>query len=228
MSYEFDWSGIIPALPYLWQGMQTTLLLVAVALVLGFLLGCVLAVVRIYGPRPLAKLAAGYVNLFRAIPLILTIFWMFFLMPFVLRAITGDPYLTVGALYSAIIALVLAESAYFCEVVRAGINSVKSGQMAAGKALGMSTSQCLRLIVMPQALRNMSPALVSQTIGLLKDTSLVYVISLNDFLGAAGQMGQRNGQLVEFYLFTAAVYLVLCSAGVVLVNYLQKRNRQTF
>lgn len=228
MNYEFDWGGIIPALPYLAQGMKTTVLLVVVALVLGFTLGCGLAVVRIYGPKPLAKLAAGYVNFFRAIPLILTIFWMFFLMPIVLRKLTGNPYLSVGAMYSAIIALVLAESAYFSEIVRAGISSVKSGQMAAGKAIGMSTLQCLRWIVLPQALRNMSPALVNQTIGLLKDTSLVYVISLNDFFGAVGQMGQRNGQLVEFYLFAAAVYLVICSAGVVLVNYLQKKNQQAF
>ncbi|WP_043307917.1 amino acid ABC transporter permease [Pseudomonas sp. ML96] len=228
MNYDFDWSGIIPALPYLAEGMKTTLLLVVVALVLGFALGCMLAVVRLYGPKSLAKLAAEYVNFFRAIPLILTIFWMFLLMPFVLRKLTGDPYLTVGPLYAAIIALVLAESAYFCEIVRAGISSVKSGQMAAGKALGMSTLQCLRWVVLPQALRNMSPSLVNQVVGLLKDTSLVYVISLNDFFGAAGQMGLRNGQLVEFYLFAAAVYLAICSAGVALANYLQKKNQQAY
>ncbi|OCR22580.1 amino acid ABC transporter permease [Pseudomonas syringae] len=206
--------------------MQTTLLLVLVGMTLGISLGCVLAVIRIFGPRPLAKLAAGYVNFFRAIPLILTIFWMFFLMPFVLRKITGNPYLSVGAMYSAVIALVLAESAYYCEIIRAGIGSVKSGQMAAGKAIGMTTLQCLRWVILPQAFRNMSPALVNQSIGLLKDTSLVYVISLNDFLGAAGQMGLRNGQLVEFYLFAAAIYLLICSAGVALVNHLQKKNKQ--
>ncbi|WP_212631093.1 amino acid ABC transporter permease [Pseudomonas sp. KB-10] len=228
MNYDFNWAGIIPALPYLAQGMKTTLLLAAVALALGFTMGCLLAVVRIYGPKPLAKLAAGYVNFFRAMPLILMIFWMFLLMPFVLRKLTGDPYLTVGPMYSAIIALVLAESAYFCEIVRAGIGSVRSGQMAAGKAIGMSTLQCVRWVVLPQALRNMSPSLVNQAVGLLKDTSLVYVISLNDFFGAAGQIGLRNGQLVEFYLFAAAVYLAICSTGVALANYLRKKNQQAY
>ncbi len=228
MNYEFDWGGIIPALPYMAQGMQTTLILVVVGMTLGISLGCLLAIVRLFAPKPIAKLAAGYVNFFRAIPLILTIFWMFFLMPFVLRKITGNPYLSVGAMYSAIVALVLAESAYYCEIIRAGISSVKSGQMAAGKAIGMTTFQCLRWVILPQAFRNMTPALINQSIGLLKDTSLVYVISLNDFLGAAGQMGLRNGQLVEFYLFSAAVYLVICSAGVALVNHLQNKNKQAF
>lgn len=225
MSYEFDWSGIIPALPYLYEGMKTTLLLVVVAMVLGVALGCFLAIIRLFGPRPLAVIAGGYVNFFRSMPLVLTIFWMFFLMPVVLRALTGNPYLSVGGLYAAIVALVLAESAYYCEIIRAGIGSVKTGQLQAAKAIGMTTWQSLRWVILPQAFRNMAPALVNQTIGLLKDTSLVYVISLNDFLGAASQMGQRNGQVVEFYLFTALVYLVLCSAGVALVNILRKRAR---
>lgn len=225
MSYEFDWSGIIPALPYLFEGMKTTLLLVVVAMVLGVALGCLLAIIRLFGPRPLAIIAGGYVNFFRSMPLVLTIFWMFFLMPVVLRALTGNPYLSVGGLYAAIVALVLAESAYYCEIIRAGIGSVKTGQLQAAKAIGMTTWQSLRWVILPQAFRNMAPALVNQTIGLLKDTSLVYVISLNDFLGAASQMGQRNGQVVEFYLLTALVYLVLCSAGVALVNILRKRAR---
>lgn len=223
MNYDFDWSGIIPALPYLAQGMQTTLMLVLIGMVLGISLGCLLAIARIFGPPPLARMVAGYVNFFRAIPLILTIFWMFFLMPMVLRAITGNPYLSVGAMYSAITALVVAESAYYCEIIRAGISSVRPGQMSAGKAIGMNGFQCLWWIILPQAFRNMAPALINQSIGLLKDTSLVYVISINDFLGAAGQMGLRDGRLVEFYLFAAAVYLVMCSLGVALVNYMNKR-----
>lgn len=222
--YEFDWSSIVRAWPYIWDGLQTTLFLVAVGMVAGIALGVLLAIVRLYGPRPLAWLVALYVNVFRAIPLILTIFWFFFLVPFVLRAVTGNPYAGVGAIYAALAAFVLAESAYYCEIIRAGIASVGTGQMNAATALGLSRAQALRFVILPQAFRNMSPALVNQTVALLKDTSLVYVISLNDFLGAATKVAERDGTLVEMYLFVAAVYLLLCSLGVWLANRLKNDN----
>lgn len=222
--YEFDWSSIVRAWPYIWDGLQTTLFLVAVGMVAGIALGVLLAIARLYGPRPLAWLVALYVNVFRAIPLILTIFWFFFLVPFVLRAVTGNPYAGVGAIYAALAAFVLAESAYYCEIIRAGIASVGTGQMNAATALGLSRAQALRFVILPQAFRNMSPALVNQTVALLKDTSLVYVISLNDFLGAATKVAERDGTLVEMYLFVAAVYLLLCSLGVWLANRLKNDN----
>lgn len=222
--YEFDWSSIVRAWPYIWDGLQTTLFLVAVGMVAGIALGVLLAIARLYGPRPLAWLVALYVNVFRAIPLILTIFWFFFLVPFVLRAVTGNPYAGVGAIYAALAAFVLAESAYYCEIIRAGIASVGAGQMNAATALGLSRAQALRFVILPQAFRNMSPALVNQTVALLKDTSLVYVISLNDFLGAATKVAERDGTLVEMYLFVAAVYLLLCSLGVWLANRLKNDN----
>lgn len=225
MGYSFDWSTIVRAWPYLAQGMAMTLFLVAVGMVLGILIGTLLAIVRIFGPKPLQVAAGGYVNLFRSIPLILTIFWFYFLMPPVLRALTGDPNLSVGAIYSALAAFTLAESAYYCEIMRAGIGSVRGGQMQAALSMGMTRWQALRFVILPQAFRNMTPSLINQTIALLKDTSLVYVISLNDFLGAASKLGQRDGRLVEMYLFVAAVYLTMCSLGVCLVGYLQKRRR---
>ena len=178
---------------------------------------------RMFGPRWIALPAAGYVNLFRSIPLILTILWFYFLTPVLLRALTGDPHLSVGPIYAAVGAFVLAESAYYCEIIRAGIGSVRSGQMAAGLSLGMTRWQALAFIVLPQAFRNMTPSLINQTIALLKDTSLVYVISLSDFLGAASKVGQRDGRVVEMYIFVALVYLALCSAGVAVVAHLQRR-----
>lgn len=225
MSYEFDWSTIVRALPYMMQGMKTTLFLLGVGMALGIAIGTGLALLRLFGPRVLARVAAGYVNIFRSIPLILTIFWFYFLVPLVLRAATGDPNLTVGPIYAAIAAFTLAEAAYYCEIMRAGIASVSRGQLQAARALGMTGWQGLRLIVLPQAFRNMTPSLVNQSVALLKDTSLVYVISLNDFLGAASKLGQRDGRLVEVYLFVAAVYLLLCSLGVWLVDYLRSRGR---
>jgi glutamate/aspartate transport system permease protein len=202
--------------------MAMTALLVGVGMTLGIAVGVLLALARLYGPRWLAIAAAFYVNLFRSIPLILTIFWFFFLVPFVLRAITGNPYAGVGPIYAALAAFVLAEAAYYCEIIRAGIISVRNGQMHAATALGLSRWQALRYVILPQAVRNMTPSLINQTIALLKDTSLVYVISLNDFLGAATKVAHRDGTLVEMYLFVAAVYLAVCSLGVWLVTKLRK------
>jgi glutamate/aspartate transport system permease protein len=196
---------------------------VAVAMSMGLVLGTLLAIARMFGPRWVAAPAAGYVNLFRSVPLILTILWFYFLTPVLLRAVTGDPNLSVGPIYAAVSAFVLAESAYYCEIIRAGIGSVRSGQMAAGLSLGMTRWQALASIVLPQAFRNMTPSLINQTIALLKDTSLVYVISLSDFLGAASKVGQRDGRVVEMYIFVALVYLALCSAGVAVVAHLQRR-----
>ncbi len=195
-------------------------------MVLGIALGTVLAITRLFGPQPLALLASGYVNFFRSIPLVLTLFWFFFLVPLVIRWITGDPNASVGVMLTAVCALTLAESAYFCEIIRAGISSVGKGQMEAATALGMSRRQTLQHVILPQAFRNMTPSLINQTVALLKDTSLVYVISLNDFLGAATKIGQRDGNLVEMYLFVAVVYLALCSSGVWLVSHLQVANRK--
>ncbi|OOG36676.1 amino acid ABC transporter permease [Polaromonas sp. A23] len=223
MEYSFDWSTVVRGWPYLAQGMAMTLFLVVVAMVLGIVIGTLLAMARMFGPKSVQMLAGGYVNLFRSVPLILTIFWFYFLMPPVLRLLTGDPHLTVGAIYSALAAFTLAESAYYCEIMRAGIGSVRGGQMQAAQSVGLTRWQSLRFVILPQAFRNMTPSLINQTVALLKDTSLVYVISLNDFLGAASKLGQRDGRLVEMYLFVAAVYLALCTLGVWLVNYLQKR-----
>lgn len=226
MNYEFQWSSLLRAWPYLFDGLQTTAVLVFCAMALGIALGTFLAVVRLFGPKPLAALASGYVNVFRSIPLVLILFWFFFLVPLIVRWITGDPNAAVGTMLTAICALTLAESAYYCEIIRAGIRSIGAGQMAAATALGMSRWQALQQVVLPQAFRNMMPSLINQTIALLKDTSLVYVISLNDFLGAATKIGQRDGTLVEMYLFVAAVYLGICSAGVWLVGRMQLTTRK--
>ncbi|MGO3889437.1 MAG: amino acid ABC transporter permease [Paenalcaligenes sp.] len=224
MAYQFDWSTIYRAWPYILEGLGTTGLLVVVGMTLGIALGTCLALMRLFGSRPVAMAAAVYVNVFRAIPLILTIFWFFLMMPWVVRLITGNPYAGVGPLYAAIAALVLAEAAYYCEILRAGIASVAKGQLNAAKAIGLTQSQALRYIVLPQAFRNMTPALINQTIALLKDTSLVYVISLNDFLGAATKVAERDGTVVEMYIFVAISYLFLCSLGVGLVKLIERRH----
>ena len=222
MGYDFDWAMLVRAWPYLFEGLKMTALLVIIAMIAGIALGTGLAIIRIYSTGVIAAVAAAYVNVFRSIPLILTILWFYFLMPPVIRFVTQDANASVGPIYAALAAFVLAESAYYCEIIRAGIASVAPAQMQAAQSLGMTRWQALRSIVLPQAFRNMTPSLINQTIALLKDTSLVYVISLNDFLGAATKIGQRDGRVVEVYLFVALVYLVLCTAGAWMVTHFQR------
>ena len=147
-------------------------------------------------------LAGGYVNLMRSMPLLLVIFWFYFLVPYIGAWIIGakDP-MKVGAFLSSVITFTLFEAAYYCEIMRAGIQSIPRGQVWAGYALGLNYWQTMGQIVLPQAFRNMLPVLLTQTIILFQDTSLVYVLSITDFLGAASKVAQRDGRLVEMYLF---------------------------
>jgi glutamate/aspartate transport system permease protein len=131
----------------------------------------------------------------------------------------------VGGFNSAVITFTLFEAAYFCEIVRAGIQSVPRGQLAAAKALGLRHGQTMRGVVLPQAFRNMTPALLTRIVLLFQDTSLVYVLSLTDFLGAASKIGQRDGRLTEMYLFVALVYLVICFSASRGTAYFARRNR---
>lgn len=211
MFSDFDFGAIAHSLGYLFlQGMSTTLSLTALATIGGILLGTLLALARLSSVRALSRAVAGYVNVMRSLPLLLVIFWFYFLVPLLGGWITGAGRpIPVGGFASALITFTLFEAAYFCEIMRAGILSIPRGQLSAGSALGLTYPQVLGNIVLPQAFRNMLPVLLTQTIVLLQDTSLVYVVSLTDFLGAASKIAQRDGRVVELYLFAAAVYFVL-------------------
>jgi glutamate/aspartate transport system permease protein len=221
---NLDFSVVQGALPYLWKGMQYTLQLTITAAIGGLVFGTLLALARLSSIRWLSNLAAGYVNLMRSIPLVLVIFWFFFLVPFILQSITGaERPPQVGAERTAIITFIMFEAAYFCEIMRAGIQSIPRGQVYAGYALGLTYGQSMRLVILPQAFRNMLPVLLTQTIILFQDTSLVYVISATDFVGAAAKIAQRDSRLVEMYLFVAVVYFVICYGLSLLVKHLQRR-----
>ena len=208
---DFDWSVIGGSLPYLWKGMQYTLHLTAIAALGGLFFGTLLALARLSPIKPLSMLATGYVNLMRSIPLVLVIFWFFFLVPVILQVAMGyERPPQVGAERTAIITFIMFEAAYFCEIMRAGIQSIPRGQIYAAQALGLNYGQTMRLVVLPQAFRNMIPVLLTQTIILFQDTSLVYVISATDFVGAAAKIAQRDGRLIEMYLFVAVVYFIIC------------------
>ena len=223
MAYEFDWSSIPNALPFLAEGMVVSLQITATALVVGMVWGTLLAMMRLSASAPLRWFAAGYVNLFRAVPLVMVLLWFFLVIP---QLLTGFFRLDPGTdvrMTSALVGFALFESAYYAEIIRAGIQSVPKGQMAAASALGLSHAQAMRLVILPQALRNMVPLLLTQAIVLFQDTSLVYVSALADFFGAAYKVGDRDGRLVELLLFAGAVYFVLCFALSRLVQLLQHR-----
>jgi glutamate/aspartate transport system permease protein len=217
-----DFSPIIPALPGLWQGLLMTFKLMILGVLGGIVLGTLLALMRLSSRPWLANLAGAYVNYFRSIPLLLVITWFYFAVPFVLRAITGEDT-PVGAFSSCLVAFVMFEAAYYCEIVRAGIQAVAKGQMAAAQALGMSYGQSMRLIILPQAFRKMTPLLLQQSIILFQDTSLVYTVGLMDFLNAARSRGDIIGQPHEFLIFAGLVYFTVSFAASQLVKRLQKR-----
>ncbi|MBS0370470.1 MAG: glutamate/aspartate ABC transporter permease GltK [Proteobacteria bacterium] len=221
--YEFDWSSIPGALPFLWEGMKVSLGITACAVLFGIAWGTLLAMARLSALKPLAWLAAGYVNLFRAIPLVMVLLWFFLIVPQVLRGFFNlDPNTDVR-LASALVGFALFEAAYYSEIIRAGIQSVPKGQISAASALGMSYAQAMRLVVLPQAFRNMVPLLLTQAIVLFQDTSLVYVSALADFFGAAYKVGDRDGRLVELLLFAGAVYFLICFAASQAVRHYQKK-----
>lgn len=222
---NFDFDVIERSWVYLFQeGMVFTLKLTIFSAVGGLILGTLLALCRLSGIRPLATVAGAYVNLLRALPLILVIFWFYFLVPYIGAWVTGASRpVSVGGFTSALITFTLFEAAYFCEIMRAGIQSVPAGQVAAGSALGMTYRQVMAKVVLPQAFRNMTPILLTQTIVLFQDTSLVYVLSLTDFLGAATKVAQRDGRLIEMYMFVAIVYFIMSYAASQLVRYLRQR-----
>jgi glutamate/aspartate transport system permease protein len=225
MFADFDFDVIIRSLPYLfYDGMTFTLMLTALATCGGIIFGTLLAMMRLSGAAPLSLLAAGYVNLMRAVPLVLVIFWFYFLVPFIGQWVTGASRpIQVGAFASSLVTFTLFEAAYFAEIMRAGIQSIRRDQVAAAQALGMTYLQTMGYIVLPQAFRNMLPVLLTQTIVLFQDTSLVYVLSITDFLGAASKIAQRDGRLVEMYLFAALVYFVISFVASLLARRLQRR-----
>lgn len=225
MFSNIDLDVIWRSLPYLFlDGMRFTLMLTAMATAGGVIIGTLLAMMRLSGLPILPQIAATYTNLMRSLPLVLVIFWFYFLIPYVGQWITGASRpISVGAFMSALVTFTLFEAAYFSEIMRAGIQSISRGQVSAGYALGLTYWQVMGNIVLPQAFRNMLPVLLTQTIILFQDTSLVYVLSITDFLGAASKVAQRDGRLVEMYLFVAVVYFVMSYAASRFVKHLQTR-----
>lgn len=216
MDLDFGFFSVDLMQRYVLGGLAFSVQLTVIAAIGGLLLGCLLALARLSPRRWLAVPAALYVNTMRSVPLVMVILWFFLLMPF----IVGRP---IGAELSATVTFVAFEAAFFCEIVRSGIQAIPRGQSHAGLALGMSGAQTLRLVVLPQALRNMLPVLLTQVIVLFQDTSLVYAIGAYDLLKGFDVAGKILGRPIEAYVGAALVYLLICTALSRLAARLQRR-----
>lgn len=221
---EIDFSIILPAIPYLWEGLKFSLALTVVAFVIGMVLGTALALAQHLEIPVFRQFAKGYITLMRSIPLILVLFWFFFLVPVLIGFLNGSGRpVPIGATYTAFITFGMFEAAYYAEIIRVGLRSLPRGQYEAADALSIPTWKIYRFIILPQVFRAVAPIILSQTIILFQDTSLVYVLSLTDLLGAASKLGQISGRLVELYVTIAVIYLLICLAASQLVAFLKAR-----
>ncbi|OTA18099.1 amino acid ABC transporter, permease protein PEB1 [Xenorhabdus vietnamensis] len=221
--YQFDWSSIVPSLPFLLSGLMITAKITVIAIIIGIVWGTILAIMRLSSIKILSWFSALYVNLFRSVPLVMVLLWFYLIVPNLLQNVLGISPKTDIRLISAMVAFSLFEAAYYSEIIRAGIQSISRGQSSAALALGMTHMQSMRLVILPQAFRAMIPLLLTQGIVLFQDTSLVYVLSLADFFRTATNIGERDGTQVEMVLFAGFVYFVISFSASMLVNYLKKR-----
>ena len=201
---------------FIWKGLVFSVQLTLIAMIGGIIIGTILALMRLSGKKWLVMAAAFYVNTLRSVPLVMVILWFFLLIPLLIGR-------SLGAELSAVITFTVFEAAYYSEIMRAGIQSVSKGQVNAGYAVGMTYKQCMQLIVLPQAFRNMLPVLLTQTIILFQDTSLVYAIGAYDLLKGFEVAGKNFNRPIEAYLFAAVVYFVICFSLSMLVRRLQRK-----
>ena len=209
----FSWNVVSG---FVLKGLLFSIELTIIAMIGGIVIGTLLALMRLSGKKWLVLPAAAYVNTLRSVPLVMVILWFFLLIPLLI----GRP---MGAELSAIITFTVFEAAYYSEIMRAGIQSVPKGQVYAGYAVGMSYAQTMKLVVLPQAFRNMLPVLLTQTIILFQDTSLVYAIGAYDLLKGFEVAGKNFNRPVETYLVAAVVYFVICFSLSMLVRRLQQK-----
>jgi glutamate/aspartate transport system permease protein len=201
---------------FVWSGFKFSVQLTLVAMVGGILIGTVLALMRLSGIKLLEIPARIYVDGLRSIPLVMVILWVYLLIPLFLGH-------SIGKEVSAIVTFTIFEAAYYSEIMRAGIQSISRGQVYAGQAVGLTYAQNMRYVILPQAFRNMLPVLLTQTIVLFQDTSLVYAIGAYDLLHGFETLGKNYGRPVETYLAAAVVYFVVCFSLSMTVKRLQKK-----
>lgn len=232
---DLDFSIVVPSLPLLMKGMWVTVRITISAIIVGIILGTCLAVGRSSPFKIVRFLTRFYVDTFRSIPLVMVLLWFYLIVPqFVAKGMEVLPSFVLDLLnitpqtdirfVSALVAFTLFEAAYYSEIIRAGINSISKGQAEAAFALGMTRAQSLRLVVLPQAFKVMTPLLLTQGMILFQDTALVYIIGLTDFFRTASNVGKTTGFEIEMVLFAGLVYFLICSCISMLVHYFKTRS----
>ena len=212
----FDWSVVWQHRDALLTGTVTTIFLTIATMAIAVPCGIVIAILRLYAPTPIRALATAYVELFRNLPLILVVFWAFYVLPI----LTG---LGLSPLATGLAALALNVTAYNAETFRAGINSIRRGQSEAALALGMSRVQALRRVIVPQSVRRITPVLASTWVSLFKDTSLVSVIAVSELAYSAMQVRAQTFRVLEMLTAMAAIYWLLGYPQAKLVDWIQRR-----
>jgi glutamate/aspartate transport system permease protein len=224
MNLDFSFLSWQVVSSFVLKGFVFSIQLTLIAMAGGIALGTLIALMRLSSKPWLVRPAAVYVNTLRSIPLVMVILWCFLLIPGgFYGAIAGEFGRTHRSEISAIVTFTIFEAAYYSEIMRAGIQSVAKGQVYAGYAVGMTYAQCMKLVVLPQAFRNKLPVLLTQTIILFQDTSLVYAIGAYDLLKGFEVAGKNFNRPVETYLVAAVVYFVICFSLSMLVRQLQKK-----
>jgi len=213
----FDWSVVWQHREALARGTLTTILLTVATMAIAVPCGILVAALRLYGRAPVRAIATAYVELFRNLPLILVVFWAFYVVP-IATGLEGLSPLATG-----LAALVLNVTAYNAETFRAGINSIRRGQVEAAMALGMSRAQALRRVIVPQAVRRITPVLASTWVSLFKDTSLVSVIAVAELAYTAMQVRAQTFRVLEMLTAMAAIYWLLGYPQAKLVDWVQRR-----
>jgi len=215
-----DWSVVWQHRDALIAGTATTFLLTIATMAIAVPCGIVVAVLRLYAWRPVRALGTAYVELFRNLPLILVVYWAFYVLP-ILTGVGLSPLAT------GLAALSLNVTAYNAETFRAGINSIRRGQVEAAMALGMTRAQALRRVIVPQALRRILPVLASTWVSLFKDTSLVSVIAVTEIAYVSMQVRAQTFRVLEMLTAMAALYWLLGYPQAKVVDWMQRRMKVT-
>lgn len=215
--YEWDFSPVLAETGLLMAGFRNTLILTATALCGGLIVGLLLALARLSHRRWLRSPAGLIIEVFRTTPPLVQLFWFYFGLPIVL-AIEMTPFL------AAALTFTIQSGAFFAEIFRAGIVSIEKGQWEAARAIGMSHGQCMRRVVLPQAVKRMFPSMMERSIELMKTTTLVATVSYADLLFQANELAQKTFRPLEVFTVVALMYFVTIS----LVSFLAARLERRF
>jgi polar amino acid transport system permease protein len=218
MNYDFDWGVVTAALPQLLRGLATTLEIAVITIVISMVLAIPLAVARMAQIAILRWVAQIYIEIFRCTPLLVQLFWIFYALP----ALTG---IAIPGFASAVIALTANLTAFMAEAYRSGFQAIPKEQVEAGKMLRLNRMQQLQHIIVPQALRQQVPVILSLNISMFKDTALVSTIAVGDLMFRANTLATESYRALEIFTIAAIIYFAIAFPASLLTSYLERRGQ---